>query len=73
MGFFNAFMSGILATRSHWFTTFPADEILIKDADQNSSDAVLLVDVGGGKGHDIAAFQQAYPDAPGKLILQDLP
>ncbi|KAF2660227.1 S-adenosyl-L-methionine-dependent methyltransferase [Lophiostoma macrostomum CBS 122681] len=73
MGFFNAFMSGVLATRSHWFKVFPADEILIKDADQNDPDAVLLVDVAGGKGHDIAAFQQAYPTAPGKLVLQDLP
>ncbi|KAF2263590.1 S-adenosyl-L-methionine-dependent methyltransferase [Lojkania enalia] len=39
---------------------------------QNRPDAVLLVDIGGGNGHDIAAFHVAYPYAPGKLVLQDL-
>lgn len=34
-----------------------------------STDAVL-VDVGGGSGHDLAAFQKSYPDL-GRLVLQD--
>ncbi|KAJ5710455.1 O-methyltransferase [Penicillium malachiteum] len=36
-------------------------------------DAVLLVDVGGGKGHDLILFQTRYGDLPGRQILQDLP
>ena len=33
----------------------------------------LLVDVGGGLGHDLVAFKQKLPHLPGKLIVQDLP
>ena len=35
-------------------------------------DEVLLVDVGGGLGHDLRAFKAKYPQVPGRLILQDL-
>jgi hypothetical protein len=34
---------------------------------------VLLEDVGGRNGHDIAEFHQKHPNLPGRLILQDLP
>lgn len=34
--------------------------------------AVLLVDVAGGRGHDLEAFRQKFPDARGRMILQDL-
>ncbi|KAE8312014.1 O-methyltransferase-domain-containing protein [Aspergillus transmontanensis] len=40
---------------------------------RNQSDDVLLVDVGGGEGHYLHAFNDKYPDAPGRRILQDLP
>jgi hypothetical protein len=72
MGNFNAFMAGSLETRKDWFSTFPVDEILLNDAVKDNSEAVLLVDIGGGEGHDIQAFHDAFPTAPGKLILQDL-
>ena len=36
-------------------------------------EAVLLVDVGGNKGHEIKSFHKAHPELPGRLILQDLP
>ncbi|PHH92320.1 hypothetical protein CDD83_7909 [Cordyceps sp. RAO-2017] len=32
----------------------------------------MLVDVGGGYGHDLEEFHGKYPDAPGRLVLQDL-
>lgn len=70
---FNAFMAGSLETRQDWFNTFPVDEILLNDAVKDNSEAILLVDIGGGEGHDIQAFHDAYPTAPGKLVLQDLP
>ncbi|KAB8223103.1 O-methyltransferase-domain-containing protein [Aspergillus novoparasiticus] len=40
---------------------------------RNQPDDVLLVDVGGGEGHYLHAFNDKYPDAPGRRILQDLP
>lgn len=33
----------------------------------------LLVDIGGGFGHQCIAFRQKYPALPGRVILQDLP
>ena len=46
-------------------------EELIQGA-STEKDSVLLVDIGGGWGHDIVAFQKKYP-TNGRLILQDLP
>jgi hypothetical protein len=37
------------------------------------SDAVLLVDIGGGLGQDIVDFQKRYRHLPGRLVLQALP
>jgi len=34
---------------------------------------VLLVDVAGGRGHDIQAFKKAFPNKKGRLVLEDLP
>lgn len=36
-----------------------------------AKDAVLMVDVGGGMGHDLKEFQNKHPQIPGRLILQD--
>ncbi|KAI7372630.1 hypothetical protein KC336_g20600, partial [Hortaea werneckii] len=55
-----------------WFEIFPVREHLAATPKCADSDE-LLVDVGGGKGHDIASFRENFPDLPGKLILQDLP
>ncbi|KAI9681051.1 MAG: hypothetical protein M1822_007125 [Bathelium mastoideum] len=35
--------------------------------------SVLIVDVGGGKGHDLQQFISHYPESKGSFILQDLP
>lgn len=32
-----------------------------------------MVDVAGGRGHDLAAFLARYPDVLGRLVLEDLP
>ncbi|TVY65553.1 O-methyltransferase asqD [Lachnellula suecica] len=72
MSSFNAFMSGSLETRKSWFETFPVQEILLEGA-STDPDSVLLIDIGGGEGHDVEAFRRTFPDAPGKLVLQDLP
>ncbi|KAG8528780.1 uncharacterized protein KY384_006468 [Bacidia gigantensis] len=55
-----------------WFQTYPMAEILCPAAKRDAN-AALFVDVGGNWGHEVESFHEAYPDAPGRLILQDLP
>ena len=33
----------------------------------------LLIDIGGGLGHDLIAFRKRFPELSGKLIVQDIP
>ncbi|KAL8788746.1 MAG: hypothetical protein Q9195_007153 [Heterodermia aff. obscurata] len=66
---FNNMMAGVRQSRPSWIEWFPVDQELLNRYRQ---DTHLLVDVGGGWGHDIVAFQKTHaPDA--KLALQDLP
>lgn len=51
---------------------FPVQERLIEGSNITNDDA-FLVDVGGSIGHDLSEFKRKWPDAPGRLILQDLP
>lgn len=71
MSNFNAFMAGTLETRKNWFETFPVDELLLSGASKDP-ESTLLIDIAGGEGHDVEAFHLAFPDVPGKLVLQDL-
>ena len=50
---------------------YPIDNNLANDA-KNVEGAVFLVDIGGGKGHDLQELHRKYPKLPGKLVLQDL-
>lgn len=69
---FNVFMGAQRHNRANWFDSFPVDKILFQDAQPDSSSA-LLIDIAGGHGYDLEAFKYRFPDAPGKLILQELP
>lgn len=51
----------------HWYDMFPVGLLDLKDPS-----SVLLVDVGGGRGHDLQGFQRRYPHLKGRFILQDL-
>lgn len=51
---------------------YPVQEQLIDNA-KTGKDDVLIVDVGGNKGHDLEEFASKWPNAPGRLILQDQP
>ncbi|KAK3676965.1 hypothetical protein LTR78_003170 [Recurvomyces mirabilis] len=55
-----------------WFDIYDVRTELASATDV-TSDMALLVDVGGGKGHDIAQFAERFPDLFGELVLQDLP
>lgn len=58
-------------TWAKWFEIFPAKD-KIGGSEMGMGDA-LLVDVGGGVGHWTQQFHQAFPDTPGRIILQDQP
>jgi O-methyltransferase domain len=51
-----------------WFETFPVEPLL----KQSPESGVFLVDIGGSIGHHLIEFKESYPNAPGKLIVQDI-
>ncbi|RAL10943.1 S-adenosyl-L-methionine-dependent methyltransferase [Aspergillus homomorphus CBS 101889] len=73
---FNNHMGVYAQGRPRWMDPgfYPVQEELIDPVAQTiTDDDVLLVDVGGSFGHDIADFRRKWPLAPGRLVLQDLP
>ena len=71
---FDLWMSGRRSgTKCEWFETYPVKSQLFAGATSGKDDSVLVVDVAGGKGHDIASLRAHFPETPGRLILQDLP
>lgn len=70
--YFDSFMSAYRAGKPNWFDPgfYPVPERLIAGFDASVSD-VLLVDVGGGQGHDVAAFVARHGSQSGKIVLQD--
>ncbi|KAF1814599.1 putative hydroxyindole O-methyltransferase [Eremomyces bilateralis CBS 781.70] len=70
--YFGSFMSAYRAGKANWYDAgfYPVAERIITGFDAEASD-VLLVDVGGGGGHDVAAFAAQYASRPGKIVLQD--
>jgi hypothetical protein len=69
---FNNYMSGYRQGKRSWMETdfYPVAERLGQGLSDNE-DAVLLVDVGGGIGHDLKEFKAKHTDLPGRLILQE--
>lgn len=70
--FFLRSVGGFRAGKPSWLDFYPANSRLIEGAEA-SPDAALLVDVGGGLGHDLKTFRERHSDAPGRLVLQDRP
>ena len=70
---FQNHMAGYRTGRSSWMDThfYPVKDNLIKDA-RTDEYATFLVDVGGGKGHDLRELCQKHPALPGKLVLQEI-
>ena len=70
---FQNHMTGKHAGRPSWMDPdfYPFKENLIKNA-ITEHDAFFLVDVGGGKGHDLKEMCRKHPELPGKLVLQDI-
>ena len=67
---FNDSMMNFAISKTSWTDIYPTDDIVAN----SKPDHALVVDVGGGVGHDIERFRSRHPDVPnGSLILQDLP
>lgn len=66
----NTFFEGDRGSRPHWAEWFPVQDKLL-GSNVLKPDAPVIVDVGGGRGHDIAGFRKHFPDLPGRLVLQD--
>ena len=61
-----------------WFQLYPVWQELMPSTGnlsglKTSKDDVLLVDVAGGRGHDVGKFRAHFPQLPGRCVLQDLP
>ena len=56
-----------------WFDFFPVKSTIFQNFPTDDRDVILLVDIGGGVGHDLRAFKARFPKLPGRLVLQDLP
>lgn len=69
---FDAMMSVTRAGHESWCNDgfYPVEERLFNGFDTQHSE-VLLVDVGGGKGHDLLHFHKQHRVHPGTLVLQD--
>ncbi|KAI4224907.1 MAG: hypothetical protein L6R36_004307 [Xanthoria steineri] len=75
---FNDFMATRRQGRPSWYDIYPVDGELLSfssNAETNPGEGrdVLLVDVGGNRGHDLVKLKTKYPKLGGRLILQDLP
>jgi O-methyltransferase len=66
---FANFMSGYASDSGIWLDVYPIERLLNGAA----PDGPLLVDIGGGVGHDIEKFRKKHPQDRGRLIVQDLP
>lgn len=75
---FESLMQVLWDKRAHWSAEalgyYPVRQRLL-DGASNESDAVFLVDVGGGKGQDFPRLFENVPESeiPGRLVLQDQP
>ncbi|KAK3706281.1 hypothetical protein LTR37_012796 [Vermiconidia calcicola] len=66
---FQTFMTSYRADREEFLDIFPARERLL---DGSQDDSVLLVDIGGGRGHDIEKILEQLPDTKGRMVLQEV-
>ncbi|KAF2967108.1 hypothetical protein GQX73_g6483 [Xylaria multiplex] len=65
----NTFFEGDRGSRPSWVTWFPTKEKFFPEGHQQ--EVPLLVDVAGGRGHDLMEFLDKYPDELGPFVLQD--
>lgn len=65
-------MGNTMGARKYWVDWYPVQDRILDRFAADKTQA-LLVDVGAGKGHDLLAFRAKFPQARGRLVLEDLP
>ncbi|KAK8015332.1 O-methyltransferase [Apiospora arundinis] len=68
---FDSFMSAYRAGKPDWWDFYPVEDRLVTGFDPTNNNDAFLVDVGGGRGHDLVQFAEVHAAHPGRLILQD--
>lgn len=68
----NTCMEADRAARPLWTEWFPVQKDLIDGFNGGPAKDTLIVDIAGGRGHDIDSFHRSFPNAPGRRVLQDL-
>ncbi|KAJ0419727.1 S-adenosyl-L-methionine-dependent methyltransferase [Aspergillus carlsbadensis] len=69
---FQAWMTVKQQASPNWVDWFDVEGVILNGLEAKG-EPVLIVDIGGGEGHYLHAFNRRFPDAPGRRILQDLP
>lgn len=57
---------------ANWLDFFPV-EVEPSPGFRPEKDSAMLVDIGGGIGHEVQGILKRYPSLPGRMVLQDLP
>lgn len=58
-----------MARGEEWFEFYPVEKRL----NVHYPSDILLVDIGGGTGHDLVSFNGKFANIQGRLIIEDLP
>lgn len=64
-------MGNTMGSREYWWDWYDVQGRLLTGFDKSKNEA-LLVDVAGGKGHDLQSFYEKFGDQGG-LVLQEIP
>lgn len=65
---FNDWLAAYQLHRPPWTDVYPSHQLL-----DGYAGGPLVIDVGGGLGHDLHLFDQKHPGYSSQLVLQDLP
>ena len=68
---FSIFMGSLNNGLKEWFSIYPVEQRLAQGFD-SSPDGVMMVDVGGGFGHQTINLKKKFPKLPGRFVVQDL-
>ncbi|KAF2115133.1 S-adenosyl-L-methionine-dependent methyltransferase [Lophiotrema nucula] len=69
---FNTFMGHTMGAREYWVEWWDVEGRLLSGFDERSGEGVLLVDVAGGRGHDVQAFCEKVGEGRGRVVLQEV-